>query len=337
MKGKSYLTGVGLGLLFLTISVLTFGTSAGGSAATGQLSEPGVPAVLSYQGVLADSAGDPVSGEYTMHFALYADPVSVTSVWSETQVVSVTQGLFGVYLGDITPLGAEIFTGQELYLGVTVGTDEEMAPRLRMATLPYAFTASQLPCTVTTWYRDADEDGYGDPADSVSACEQPAGYVSDGSDCDDDNSQINPGAPELCNGIDDDCNPGTADGLDDLSGQPCDGPDADACTEGWYSCAAGALVCSDNSGDSVEVCNGLDDDCDGLYDEGALCDDGIACTVDSCSVQGCAFVPDDSACDDGNQCTVDTCGLSGCESQNLPDDTPCDGGVCIGGTCTPQP
>ena len=127
----------------------------------------------------------------------------------------------------------------------------------------------------------------------MSACEQPAGDVSDSSDCDDDNSQINPGAPEMCNGVDDDCDPGTADGADDLSGQDCDGPDADFCVEGQYTCTAGALECSDDTGDSVEECNGIDDDCDDLYDEGDLCDDTIDCTIDSCPSGSCVFAPDD--------------------------------------------
>jgi len=58
----------------------------------------------------------------------------------------------------------------------------------------------------TTWYRDADRDGYGDPSVSQVACFQPAEYVSDNTDCDDSNWYVNPGRTELCgNSIDDDC------------------------------------------------------------------------------------------------------------------------------------
>jgi len=56
-----------------------------------------------------------------------------------------------------------------------------------------------------TFYQDADGDNYGNAAASVEACEAPAGYVSDSSDCDDSNADVHPGAPEQCNGIDDDC------------------------------------------------------------------------------------------------------------------------------------
>ncbi|MFM7730055.1 MAG: lysyl oxidase family protein, partial [Flavobacteriales bacterium] len=55
------------------------------------------------------------------------------------------------------------------------------------------------------WYRDNDGDGFGNSAVSVSNCVQPAGYVSDNSDCNDASVNIRPGATELCNGIDDDC------------------------------------------------------------------------------------------------------------------------------------
>jgi hypothetical protein len=60
------------------------------------------------------------------------------------------------------------------------------------------------------WFADEDEDSYGDPLNSTSACEAPSGYVSDSSDCDDGNGEIYPGADEHCDGNDEDC-----DGADD--------------------------------------------------------------------------------------------------------------------------
>lgn len=56
------------------------------------------------------------------------------------------------------------------------------------------------------WYRDADKDGFGNPDDHKFSCSQPDGYVADASDCDDEVSDINPNAEEVCNnGIDDNC------------------------------------------------------------------------------------------------------------------------------------
>jgi hypothetical protein len=62
-----------------------------------------------------------------------------------------------------------------------------------------------LPETVSTFYRDLDADGFGNPAASVQACSAPAGFVADNTDCDDANATRHPGAAEVCNGIDDDC------------------------------------------------------------------------------------------------------------------------------------
>ena len=59
--------------------------------------------------------------------------------------------------------------------------------------------------TLMTFYADADGDGYGDPAFSVQATSAPSGYVADHSDCDDNSAAIHPGATELVNAVDDDC------------------------------------------------------------------------------------------------------------------------------------
>ncbi len=58
----------------------------------------------------------------------------------------------------------------------------------------------------TTYYRDADGDGYGDPADSQTSTTQPDGYVTNNNDCDDTNVDINPAATEMNDGVDNNCN-----------------------------------------------------------------------------------------------------------------------------------
>jgi len=58
----------------------------------------------------------------------------------------------------------------------------------------------------TTFYADADNDTYGNPAITASACTAPGGFVANNTDCNDSNASIKPGATETCNNIDDNCN-----------------------------------------------------------------------------------------------------------------------------------
>gem|GEM_PF-2871586 len=57
----------------------------------------------------------------------------------------------------------------------------------------------------STWYTDADSDGYGDDATAVDTCDPGEDLVDQGGDCDDTDSGANPGETEICNGVDDNC------------------------------------------------------------------------------------------------------------------------------------
>ena len=68
-------------------------------------------------------------------------------------------------------------------------------------------------CPMATFYRDGDGDGHGDAADSIEACSSPPGYAAIGDDCDDGCAACHPGAPEICDDVDNDCRGGADDGL----------------------------------------------------------------------------------------------------------------------------
>ena len=138
--------------------------------------------------------------------------------------------------------------------------------------------------TTTTFYRDYDGDGSGDPTGPIQHCALPEGYAITMDDCDDTRDDVHPGATEVCNGLDDDCNEATDDadpGLDASTGTEWH-PDLDADgfgdsdTSTWACLAPADHVedntdCDDTNEDihpsAAEVCNEADDDCDGDIDD----------------------------------------------------------------------
>ena len=145
--------------------------------------------------------------------------------------------------------------------------------------------------TRTDWYEDADSDGYGDAAGTATPlCDDPSGsgtdYVADATDCDDTDPAVSPGADEVCNSTDDDCD-GLVDDDDsslDLATASTWAPDADGDGYGDDSATTEACVapsgftatlgdCNDAdaavSPAATEVCDALDtdEDCDGLVEE----------------------------------------------------------------------
>jgi hypothetical protein len=130
----------------------------------------------------------------------------------------------------------------------------------------------------STYYRDADSDSYGTSGTSTVSCSAPTGYVTRSTDCDDTRSSVYPGATETCNSRDDDCDGSTDEGVTSTYYRDADsdsygtsGTSTSACSapSGYVS---SSTDCNDASAAvnpaATEVCNSVDDDCDGSTDEG---------------------------------------------------------------------
>ncbi|HTF87032.1 MAG TPA: MopE-related protein [Planctomycetota bacterium] len=194
------------------------------------------------------------------------------------------------------------------------------------------------------WYRDFDGDGYGNPSITQQACSMPLGYVSDSTDCNDNNNAINPGATEVCDGADNDCDGFTDEGLgtfwfQDFDGDGYGNPNVSqqACTQpsGYV---ADATDCNDNAfginPGATEVCDGADNDCDGLTDEGAIGQfwyqdvDGDGFGDPNVSIQACS-PPSGYVGNNGDLCPADPakqapgfCGCGAPETDTDADGTP---------------
>ncbi|MEP6795288.1 MAG: CARDB domain-containing protein, partial [Saprospiraceae bacterium] len=168
-----------------------------------------------------------------------------------------------------------------------------------------------------TYYADADNDGYGNLSITIVSCTLPAGYAANGTDCDDTNASIHPGATETCNQIDDDCDGAVDEGVL-LTFY------ADADNDGWGNAFISQTGCTAPSGYVTlsgdcndtnaaihpgvsETCNLIDDNCNGTIDEGVQIafyadgdNDGFgnpSVVVMACS-QPSGFVIDHTDCND---------------------------------------
>mgnify|MGYP000713246903 CR=1 FL=1 len=214
--------------------------------------------------------------------------------------------------------------------------------------------------TGSTFYTDSDGDGYGDAGSSTMACDTPSGSVSNDSDCDDSAAAIHPLATEVCDTIDNDCDGDIDDDDADVHGQSTWYHDGDSdgyglSTSSTLSCfqptsyVADSTDCDDSSSSvspaGSEICNGIDDDCDGYTDDDDssvdlstgttyyLDSDGdgygvTSSTTTSCSVLS-GYSTASSDCDDSDSATY-----PGASETCDGDDNDCDGSYDESLTCS---
>lgn len=179
----------------------------------------------------------------------------------------------------------------------------------------------------TIYYADADGDGFGDIDHTTTSCTglPPAGYVFDSTDCNDLNNAIYPSATEICNGFDDNCNIMIDEDLIyyeyfidyDEDGFGNADENIFVCYEiPPFGYLTDSTDCNDDiaviNPDATELCNSLDDNCNGSSDEGFTLyvyffdsdDDGYG--NDTLSIATCSdtapagYVTDNTDCNDSD-------------------------------------
>ena len=191
----------------------------------------------------------------------------------------------------------------------------------------------ELAVGCSDYYLDSDGDLWGVEEDKKCLCSPTEPYSTwNTGDCNDGDPAVNPGASELCNLADEDC-----DGeIDEDADLDCD--DGNPCTDDSCEPGVGCIHAANEADcDDGNACTTGDHCEEGacVFDGPTICNDGDFCSDDSCDpAQGCVFTLNEAPCDDGDICTLaDHCHLGDCISSTQL--TCHDGNVCTDDVCDP--
>ena len=307
-----------------------------------------VPQAFEFQGVARDLSGNVlVSQPISLRLGIVANTSEGALVYQETQAVTTSPlGLFTVQVGNGTPMlgtfAAVAWTAGPRFLKVEMdpagGSTYQFMGTTQLLSVPYALAAGSVPCFTVSATGDTLRQGNGcyviipglSAANPTCTDTDGDGFFSlagcgTAVDCNDADPAINPGATEFCDGIDNNCS-GTADEGNPGGGGSCSTGQVGVCASGILQCVGGALTCVPVQGPSAELCDGLDNNCNGAVDEGNP-GGGVPCNTGLpgvCSTGTTQCISGAITCIQSQQASAEVCdGL----------DNDCDGAVDNGATC----
>jgi hypothetical protein len=128
----------------------------------------GVPQLINYQGFITDKDGQALSGDFKIVFSLYDRPEGGDPLWQETHnAILVENGMLNILLGGVdSTLNTGVLSGKR-YMGIKVGDDIELSPRMQLASVPYSLLSEES--------TRADSSAYTIHADKAYALDAPDG------------------------------------------------------------------------------------------------------------------------------------------------------------------
>ena len=208
--------------------------------------------------------------------------------------------------------------------GVAIGSDDcdDSHPAVYPGAPQVCGDGLNNDCDFSTWPSLAGTNEVDDDGDGFSECQD---------DCDDANAAIHSDTVEICDGSDNNCD-GQADEGNPTDGAACDTGLKGICANGRFDCQNGPALCVSELQPSTERCDDLDNDCNGLVDDGNP-DSGAGCVTGLpgvCSAGTMICRSGSVACVEDLHSSIETCDELDNDCDGVVDDfaTSCGVGVC---------